>query len=871
MEEQNTSEFSQESTIASFDNGSEKELNGNNSINNNESNTNVELNENSISTRSEDNNTLATTNATNHTSNNNENNDTVNEEIEPSKPTYNDIVQFIDHNGDIVKDNGKNTFLATISNREDFLNKGFDYSVISILGPQSSGKSTLLNYLFNTKFAVMDGLTGRKQTTQGVWMGVATPSSASKETYLILDVEGTDGRERGEDEKAFERKTSLFSLALSSVLIINMWAHDIGRYNAANISLLKTVFELNLQLFQHKRNHKILIFFIIRDHDGVTPLNELKRILLEDISKLWSDLQKPDEFKSKRETDFFEFDFTSLPHKIYSNEQFMKQVEALKTRFVDPKLSNFIPKVEYRNDDIPADGFYQFSYQVWETIKSNRDLDLPSQKEMLALYRCDEFVEKSMSIFNKELRTTKESIEKGRIQENFGEKSKRIIDQALEIYDEPASRYHQETVVKKRQVLYDRMFTELKYLFDKQMERLFENAMDFYKSLIKEFSVSSKDSSASSSNIKRDGSSSPLTAASAGIIPQFSIWSEGVKKKSVEYFEGVAKQSIVQGSDWTFSEQLEELKQKLDKELESLKETQLNRLSKLMRDKTFQELTPNITKVTEQAPNDMWSKIKRFYEDAVSTNEKEFRDRLNDFSLDQDKALEIINKFKEQLSEGLKTKITERAEFLQMRMRKRFEEKFNMDSRNLPRKWTKHDDIGAIFQEARQNAEKLIDLFSYLRLDEDDLNISFFKKSTEKADEYEENTMVNANKIIIPFKDCLNTCEHFRQNIKSDYMQALSEQNRLTTGGGVPAYMILLLCVLGFNEFIAILSSPLLFILTILLACGGVVLYKLGLSGPFLDYSSQFLVHFINKVKDIVLHVEQLSEHNNNNNKVKKD
>jgi hypothetical protein len=29
-----------------------------------------------------------------------------------------------------------------------------------------------------------------------------------------------------------------------------MWHHDIGRYNAGNISLLKSVFELNLQLFQ---------------------------------------------------------------------------------------------------------------------------------------------------------------------------------------------------------------------------------------------------------------------------------------------------------------------------------------------------------------------------------------------------------------------------------------------------------------------------------------------------------------------------------------------------------------------------------------------------------------------------------------------
>lgn len=40
---------------------------------------------------------------------------------------------------------------------------------------------------------------------------------------------------------------------MAEVLIVNMWINDIGRYNAANYALLKTVFELNLQLFQKNR------------------------------------------------------------------------------------------------------------------------------------------------------------------------------------------------------------------------------------------------------------------------------------------------------------------------------------------------------------------------------------------------------------------------------------------------------------------------------------------------------------------------------------------------------------------------------------------------------------------------------------------
>ncbi|KAG0504469.1 hypothetical protein KC19_N031300 [Ceratodon purpureus] len=47
---------------------------------------------------------------------------------------------------------------------------GLSYAVVAIMGPQSSGKSTLLNHLFGTRFKEMDALEGRNQTTKGVWL-----------------------------------------------------------------------------------------------------------------------------------------------------------------------------------------------------------------------------------------------------------------------------------------------------------------------------------------------------------------------------------------------------------------------------------------------------------------------------------------------------------------------------------------------------------------------------------------------------------------------------------------------------------------------------------------------------------------------------
>ncbi|GAB2222253.1 hypothetical protein Drorol1_Dr00013460 [Drosera rotundifolia] len=69
-----------------------------------------------------------------------------------------------------------------------------------------------------------------------------------------MDLEGTDGRERGEDDTAFEKQSALFALAVSDIVLINMWCHDIGPEQAANKPLLKTVFQVMMRLFSPRKS-----------------------------------------------------------------------------------------------------------------------------------------------------------------------------------------------------------------------------------------------------------------------------------------------------------------------------------------------------------------------------------------------------------------------------------------------------------------------------------------------------------------------------------------------------------------------------------------------------------------------------------------
>lgn len=55
--------------------------------------------------------------------------------------------------------------------------------------------------------------------------------------------------------KDFERKASLFSLAIADVLIVNVWENNIGLYNASNLNLLRTVLDAFLDIYSSLKYH----------------------------------------------------------------------------------------------------------------------------------------------------------------------------------------------------------------------------------------------------------------------------------------------------------------------------------------------------------------------------------------------------------------------------------------------------------------------------------------------------------------------------------------------------------------------------------------------------------------------------------------
>jgi len=273
------------------------------------------------------------------------------------------------------------------------------YNVISIMGPQSSGKSTLMNHAFGTSFQEMDELSGRRQTTKGVWMAIAeseqsSSSSNNNNNTVVLDLEGSDGRERGEDDQTFEKQTALFALASSDVLLVNVWCNDIGREHASGKPLLKTILQVNLKLFCNSSSsatRKTKLVFVIRDRSK-TPIELLEKSLKEDVEQVWQSIKKPEHFANSDVSEFFDVGYFSLPHYLHENELFVKECQGLRAALMSSTDSSSVVSSgdDSTESKVPSTALPTSMREIWKAVQENRDLDLPAHAIMVATVRCEE-------------------------------------------------------------------------------------------------------------------------------------------------------------------------------------------------------------------------------------------------------------------------------------------------------------------------------------------------------------------------------------------------------------------------------------------------------------------------------------------------
>ncbi|CAG8471770.1 8937_t:CDS:10 [Scutellospora calospora] len=654
-------------------------------------------------------------------------------------------LQIIDENQHFTKD------LPKYMNEWQLADSGFNYNMVAVFGSQSTGKSTLLNRLFGTNFDVMSE-SARRQTTKGIWM-----SRGRDMNVLIMDVEGTDGRERGEDQD-FERKSALFSMATSNVIIVNLWEHQVGLY---------------------------------QDHVGATPLANLSNTLTADLERIWQSVSKPEGLENCIINDYFDFMFTALPHKLLLPKEFEQDVIKLRERFVNPNNKDFVFKPNY-NKRVPADGLHVYAEGIWDQIMSNKDLDLPTQQELLAQYR--------------KIKGFRQPIEAGRIIDDLGPQMEEIRNTTIKQFDKDASRYHSDVYNRKRQEILQKANSQLHVFFLGQLKNLTKKAISLFNT--REKLKGEYDFAEVVSNAREEAENLFISGSEAILLPE---------------------------TDWTSEEELSQLKESINDIAAKSRVEETKKMVKAL-EKTFQSQVNEFVALYFKTPtHDMWNKIIKKFQQVLDNIEQQLLKRAKSFNATEDENIKAISNLRKRSWLQLRKKIDDELadNMFLLKLRERFEEKFRYDDDGLPKVWKPEDDIDAHFRKAREDAISLIPLFASIQIPDDvELDIPSDDESLTIL------TETRQHDISVRFKR------------ESDAFYLEAKRSVVATTARIPYWVFVMFVILGWNEFISIITSPTYLIIVSFFGVIGYIIWLLNLFGPVETFFYMIVSEMIKVGKD---------------------
>ncbi|OIV96013.1 hypothetical protein TanjilG_27117 [Lupinus angustifolius] len=747
--------------------------------------------------------------------------------------------QLIDGDGEFNA-TGLDHFIRTVN----LSSCALSYAVVAIMGPQSSGKSTLMNHLFHTNFREMDAFRGRSQTTKGIWIANCV---GIEPATIAMDLEGTDGRERGEDDTAFEKQSALFALAVSDIVLINMWCHDIGREQAANKPLLKTVFQAMTRLFSPR---KTTLLFVIRDRTK-TPLEHLEPILQEDIQKIWDAVPKPQAHKHTPLSEFFNVNVTALSNYEEKEDKFKEEVAQLRQRFFHSIAPGGL--AGDRRGVVPASAFSISAQQIWKVVRENKDLDLPAHKVMVATVRCEEIGNEKLSQLcaDEGWLELDEAVRLGPVL-GFGEKLSSIIDTYLSQYDREAIFFDEAVRNAKRKLLESKALDFVYPAYTTILGHLRSKALDDFKTKLEQ------------SLSKGEGFASAVNVWTQSIMLEFDKGSSGA----------AVRQAI-----WGDSKVRDKLRRDIESHASSVRSEKLARITTNVEKQLAKALAEPVESLFEAGGKDIWLSIRKLLAHETEVAVFEFLTSIAGFELDEETVERMQQSLRDYARKVVENKAREEAGNVLILMKDKFSTVFNHDNDSLPRVWTGKEDIRAITRDARSASLKLLSDMAAVRLDEKPDHIESVLRSSlldrtvaatssqyaireASVDQLASSTWdeVSPQDILITPVQCKSLWRQFQGETEYTVTQAISAQEAYKRSNNwlPPPWAMVAMLVLGFNEFMLLLKNPL-YMLFIFIAylLGKAIWIQMDIAGEFrhgtlpglLSLSSRFLPTVMNLLK----------------------
>eukprot|EP00347_Sterkiella_histriomuscorum_P023862 403333128 len=662
---------------------------------------------------------------------------------------------------------------------------------------------TLLNLLFDTHFETLDQQNdGRQQTTKGIWMSKNTDGS-----ILIFDIEGTDSKERGEQRLTFEQTTSLLALSIADVLIINMWYTDIGRYGASNYALLKVIFEVNLKIFGQQSKKKLL--FVIRDFDDRgTNRDKCIETIHKDVVKIWSEIYKPDQFKDSTANDFFEFEFAMIPHKIYQEPQFLEKCGELRDRFNDKAIDTLFPTLEDKN--VPMDGLPLYIENTWEKIRTQKELNLPDQRIMVANLRCNELRDEALDLVTPRITDLQEEAIRGPV-DNFQNKCKEMIREALSHYEEYAHQYDKTVYEKVKKELLGLILSQLFKVFDAQLKNIKNKIFDKFDKELRKLSVREQ------------------------VNENFYETSQKLFHDCTNLFKMQSADLVVDGSGWGELAMINQndIDQQLRALIQNARDKEIDKLQVLTMTAAKNNIEEIINAPIYELDTDFWEQIRKPFL-------SELRDLASNCEMILDSGFKCdadeINDFLKTLEQSIHTQTVEIVKRLfrdiNTNLLRKFNKMFKKDETGKHREWRNMEEqqIRELHQKYKAMMEDVINEFKYIKLPRAALTGSGLHDGTPGGNGglQRSNTVMYAR--LLSEQDINRVKDKFAEDVDFVLEEAIRKHHNIQATT-IPWWIYLLLAFFAADNVIGWLSSPLIFYPIVMILGGVSLLYSMGL-GP---------------------------------------
>lgn len=220
-------------------------------------------------------------------------------------------------------------------------------------------------------------------------------------------------------------------------------------------------------------------------------------------------------------------------------------------------------------------------------------------------------------------------------------------------------------------------------------------------------------------------------------------------------------------------------------------------------------------------------------------------------------------------------------------LKDRFDDKFRYDENGLPRLYQNGHELDNSFNESKSYAMDILPVLTIAKLSDgteilpdydifdkrlrnqyggasvvtaDDQQISI---DTDSEDEEEENPCFAE---ILSESDKAAILAKFKKEINAKFVE--TKRSIIQNVTQIPYYIYLVILVLGWNEFMAIIRNPLFFTLALLLGAGAYVMYHLNLLKPASIVAQRMIDESIvlakQKLKEFLLDEPETHGHNLN-------